>query len=316
MKNIYIVFLFFLLSGCSQKFSIDKPKDRYKHCQIDEGEKRSMEYTSLHQKIERLTELGETIFKTGNDEVGKFDILYDEACRDMVDNRYRRYTKEKLYPRAIQEKSFVQQEKTLIKIKSHSYTTLTSIDELKRLKNTSTYVLFPRNLVGQDKSTKKYKRYSKVLELIQELKKVKDNTSNIQNARMKYENKFIIFKNDLECKEKVTVETYNYELANEVFDFFKAIVSPSFSNQEGPFFITVTKNIFDMENEFSFLYVNLSSFNDSAIKQALDSYKHRLIEKGYENVNTIEGWHYWLLSALTNFNDDIKIFQTAFAGEN
>lgn len=176
-----------------------------------------------------------------------------------------------------------------------------------------TYILFPRNLIGQNKETKKYKRYLKVLELIQEFKKV--NNTNSSTKAKEYENKFILPKIKSLNEEKVTVETYNYELSNEILDFFKEKVTPLFFDKDGPFFITVTKNVFNQEKISSFIYLDLSTFNESAINQVINSYKHRLVDKGNDDIGTLEKWHYNILSAITKFNDNLHLFQVAVAGE-
>jgi hypothetical protein len=67
--------------------------------------------------------------------------------------------------------------------------------------------------------------------------------------------------------------------------------------------------------DFSFLYINLSRFNNSAIREAIESYKERLVDKGNSDIERLEGWRYALLATLTNFNDDIHIVRAAMAGE-
>jgi hypothetical protein len=198
------------------------------------------------------------------------------------------------------------------KIIGHCHKSISSIREAQELKNTFTYILFPRDLKGERKDTKKYKRYTKVLELVQELKRI-DNI-NSSNISIKDENKFILMKTDPKDKEKITVEKYNYVLSHKIIDFFKYKTPTSFFDKEGPFFITVTKNIFNQKDNFSFLYLDLSTFNESAIIQVIESYKKRLVKKGDKNIDTLEEWHYQLLSAITNFNDNFHLFNVVYAG--
>jgi len=185
---------------------------------------------------------------------------------------------------------------------------------LKNLSKTVTYVLLPRNLKEQNKETKKYKRYAKVLELIQEFKKV--TSANYSTETKKYENNFILPKIKSKNENKVTVETYNYELSNKILDFFKEKITPLFFDKDGPFFITITKNVFNQEKISSFIYLDLSTFNESAINQVINSYKHRLVNKGNDDIGTLEEWHYNILSAITNFNDNLHLFQVTVAGED
>jgi hypothetical protein len=198
-------------------------------------------------------------------------------------------------------------------IKYHAYTLIHSIKEIKKFKNTTTYVLFPKNLKKQNRNTKKYKRYSKVLELIQEFNNINiDTTSSIMK---KYTNIFILTKEKLSKEKKVIVETYNYDLANEIIDLFKDKIRPSFFDKEGPFLITVTENIFNKKGNFHFLYLDLSTFNDSAIAQVIESYKNRLVKKGDSDIDTLEGWNYHILSAITNFSDKFHLLNFAYAGD-
>lgn len=192
-------------------------------------------------------------------------------------------------------------------IKYHSYSVVDSRKKLKRLKNTITYILFPRNLAGKSKNSQKYQRYSKVLELIQELKEVRDNNSS-NSSIDKYENKFILLKNN----SKVTVENYNYVLGNQLIDFFKEKLPPSFFDDEGPFFITTTSNVFELEKDFNFIHLNLTKFNNSAINQLIDNYKDRLVDKGDTDLNILETWYYKVLSGITNFNNELHLIQVTF----
>ena len=118
-------------------------------------------------------------------------------------------------------------------------------------------------------------------------------------------------KDKLDNNKKINVETYNYKLSNKILEIFEKIVTPSFFEKEGPFLITVTENILK-EKKFGFLYVDLSTFDNRALKQALSSYKKRLKEKGDGEIDFLEKMHYRLLSTMTNFSYE---FQLLLAGE-
>jgi hypothetical protein len=197
---------------------------------------------------------------------------------------------------------------------SHSYRVLNNLTDVQRLKNTVTYVLLPNNISEHsNKESKKYKRYTQLLELIQELRKT-DLSTAPDSVAAKSDNQFVLFSNE-EKEKNVDVKNYNYALAHKVLDLFKENYSYSLFSKEGPYLVTVTRNIWTSKSNFTFLYVNMSSFNNSALNEVLASYKERLITKGNDEVSMFERLHSTLLSFLTNLNDDIHIFQSAFAGE-
>ena len=201
-------------------------------------------------------------------------------------------------------------------INSHAYTVVSSEDELKELRYTLTYVIIPYDISKQEigKASKKYKRYKKVLELIQEHQRVEHNISKGDTSQ-KRKNRFVILSKNSDRK-KVDIESYNYKLANRVLDFFRDKYSSRVFNSQGPFLITTTKNIlFDKSDKFEFLYLNLSNFNGSAIDQVLGSYKDRLVSDSLDDVGLLEKLHYSLLSFATNFNADMYIIQSAMAGD-
>ncbi|CAA6824432.1 MAG: Unknown protein [uncultured Sulfurovum sp.] len=202
---------------------------------------------------------------------------------------------------------------TAYEVKKHNYSFIDSLDKIQDYNGLLTFVIFPRNILEQSKKSKKYQRYKKVLELIQELTISKnDGFSFVTDT-----NQFLLMKKPLYNKNKITVETYNYALAKELLaditkrDEFK---SPIFK-KVGPFLITTTKSFFNTDNNPNFLCVNLSSFNEKAIQQVLESYKERLEKHGNNDIGILERLHYTMLSTLTNFNDDISIFKAAVAGE-
>jgi hypothetical protein len=203
-----------------------------------------------------------------------------------------------------------------LKVRSHVYTIIHKEDDLKKLEYTLSYVLFPRNISGHSsKGTAIYKRYIAVLEQIQELRKI--NKSNIvakSSPFLRTDNHFVLFKK-IEEESRVTVENYNYELSYKVLDFFKEKYPDVRFDDEGPYIITTVRNVMNGAEDFSFLYMNLSNFNNSAIREAIESYKKRLVKKGNRDIEMLEGWRYSLLSTLTNFNDDIHIVRSAMAGD-
>jgi hypothetical protein len=202
-----------------------------------------------------------------------------------------------------------------MKVRSHAYRVVGSERELKELNNTISYVLLPRNLSEHtNQESAIYKRYVQVLEQIQELRKMPKVVKMSKLNRYRDVNKFILFKKG-EGDERVTVENYNYELSYRILDFFHDKYPSEQFNQEGPYIITTAQNLLNGGEDYSFLYVSLSSFNNSAVRETIESYKARLVAKGNSDIQTLEAWRYALLSALTNFNADIHIVRSAVAGE-
>ena len=203
-----------------------------------------------------------------------------------------------------------------LKVRSHVYTVIDKEDDLKKLAYTLSYVVFPRNISGHSsKGTDIYKRYVQVLEQVQELRKI--NKSNVvakSSAFPRTDNHFVLFKKG-EDKSKVTIENYNYALSYKVLDFFQEKYPDVSFDDEGPYIITTARNVMNGAENFSFLYMNLSKFNNSAIREAIESYKKRLVQKGNTDIERLEGWRYSLLAVLTNFNDDIHIVRSAMAGD-
>ena len=203
--------------------------------------------------------------------------------------------------------------KNSLEVESHSYKVIVSKDELLELPPIKTYVLLPRNLSKvDDNTTALYKRYTRLLSLIQQIHKVEETgDQEIDNQELAHENVFLLFAKTK--SEKVTVKNYNYAISNKILKFFRKNYSASIFREEGPFLITTTKNVKDGVEDFTFLYVNLSKFNKSAIDEIVGAYKERLITKGDDEISTLEKWHSRLLSFVTNFGNDIHIFQTAVA---
>ncbi|MCH9739827.1 MAG: hypothetical protein K0U38_03160 [Epsilonproteobacteria bacterium] len=204
----------------------------------------------------------------------------------------------------------------------HTYTIIKHPDELEKLKDVMTYVLLPHDISGQvlGQGTAKSKRYIRVLELIQELPKIESTVLLDENITLPTTmNKFIVLGKESAGEGKITIENYNYQAANSVLDFFKQKVKEEMQtllfHGEGPFLITTTENVLLNGKDFTFLYVDLSKFNNSAIKQAVENYKKRLLLQGTADVRILEELSYRLLSFATNLNSDIHILHAAFAGE-
>jgi len=208
------------------------------------------------------------------------------------------------------------EEHKAIDVRSHVYTVIHAKDDLEKLEYTLSYVILPRNLSRHsNKVTAVYQRYAQVLEQIQELRKIsKSNVVQKSAPFPRTDNHFVLFKKG-EDESKVTIDNYNYELSYKVLDFFQAKYPDVRLDKEGPYIITTARNVMNGVEDFSFLYMNLSSFNNSAVKEAIESYKKRLVDKGNSDIERLEGWKYSLLSALTNFNADIHIVRSAVAGE-
>jgi len=158
-----------------------------------------------------------------------------------------------------------------IEVSLHSYNILHSLEEVKKLKNTTTYVLFPKNIsLHSNQESKIYKRYLGILKLIQEMQKV-DITLDSNAKIRKKQNEFILFQKEDSTKH-VTIDNYNYEISQQILNFFEEKHTNTLFNQDGPYFITTAENIWNKDTDFSFLYVNLSKYNDSSIKEVLESY--------------------------------------------
>jgi len=203
-----------------------------------------------------------------------------------------------------------------INVRSHVYTVIDKEEDLKKLAYTLSYVILPRNLAGHSgRDTAVYKRYVQVLDQIQELRKI--NKRNVRKKASQFprtDNHFVLFKKG-EDESRVTVENYNYDLSYKVLDFFQEKYPDIRFDGEGPYIITTARNVMNGVEDFSFLYMNLSRFNNSAIREAIESYKERLVNKGNSDIERLEGWRYSLLAVLTNFNDDIHIVRAAMAGD-
>ncbi|CAA6812240.1 MAG: Unknown protein [uncultured Sulfurovum sp.] len=200
-----------------------------------------------------------------------------------------------------------------VTIEDHSYRVVGSEAELKTLLGVNTYVVLPHNFSSEtDTKSDAYLRYERVLTLIQRLDKVEVERNGEVSAFYDDENIFVLFSSLKD--EPITLKNYDYALSNKVLKFFKKAYGNSLFREDGPYLITSIKNIWNEEEDFSFMYVNLSNFNKSAVDEIIGAYKERLINRGIDEVTTFEKWHAGLLSFITNFGTDIKIFQTAVAG--
>jgi hypothetical protein len=203
-----------------------------------------------------------------------------------------------------------------IKIKKHRYIIRKEIDELAKLKNMRTYVLFSDNLSHSlYKNTQKYKRYEKVLSLIQEVQK-----STLEEISLDENigeiNQFILFgKDKFNYDNKLTIDDYNYKLSNKVREILQKKLKEFSFKGEGPFLVTTIDNPIKDDN-ISCLCIDLAEFNNSAINEIINSYKQRLIDKGNSKFTFLEKLRNKLLSLITNANNNIRITKTAVAGDN
>ena len=211
-----------------------------------------------------------------------------------------------------------------IVVKSHGYTFISTIMDIKKLKNMNTYVFLPDNLSSQtNHNSKKYKRYEKVLELIQESPKYDINITSL-GTKAKEINRFILM-NKKSNKKKITVESYNYDLANRILGIIRKrndtneidnmFFTFKFIFSSGPYLITTTENILDINGSKKYLFLDLSDFNDSAIEEIIRSYKQHLINDGNVDFTSLEKFKHKVLSLITNINSNIKTMHKAVTGE-
>jgi hypothetical protein len=199
-------------------------------------------------------------------------------------------------------------------ITEHSYIIIKMINEVKKLKNIKTYVLFPNNLTSFIyKDSKEYKRYKRVLQLIQKNPKYTLHEIN-SKKNAKDINQFILFgKENFIESEKLTLNDYNYKLSNKIQTILQKKAKRISFKGEGPFLVTTMNNIITDKN-ITYLYIDLSEFNNSAIDEIINSYKQHLIDKGNSDFTTLEKLKYKILALLTNANDNIHIVKSAVAG--
>jgi len=222
-----------------------------------------------------------------------------------------------------------------ISIKSHGYTFISTISDIEELRNMNTYVFLPDNISSQNnRKSKKYKRYEKVLELIQEAPKYDINITSL-GTKAKEINRFILM-NKKSNEKKITVESYNYDLANDIVNhiqneaecflerrweregkwwFERMLLSHKLLGGDGPYLLTTTQNIFRIRNRREFLFIDLSTFNDSAIKEIIRTYKQHLIDDGNVGFSDFQKFRHKVLSLITNLNSNIKTMHKVVAGE-
>lgn len=200
-----------------------------------------------------------------------------------------------------------------VEIEDHSYQVISSEEALTKMQKVTTYVLLPKNFSTETETdSAAYLRYERVLKLIQHLDKVEVERNGEVSDFYENENIFVLFSDAQNIP--ITVKSYNYALSNKVLKFFRKSYGNSLFREDGPYLITTIKNVWNHPEDFSFLYVNLTNFNKSAVDEIIGAYQERLIERGIDEITTFETWHAGLLSFVTNFGSDIKIFQTAVAG--
>jgi hypothetical protein len=170
-----------------------------------------------------------------------------------------------------------------VNIKKHGYIITKTIEELNKLKNIRTYVLFSDNLSHSlYKNTQKYKRYEKVLSLIQEVQK-----STLEEISLDENigeiNQFILFgKDKFNYDNKLTIDDYNYKLSNKVREILQKKLKEFSFKGEGPFLVTTIDNPIKDDN-ISCLCIDLAEFNNSAINGM--SPKHLTIKEDLKRNN-------------------------------
>lgn len=200
-----------------------------------------------------------------------------------------------------------------VQIEDDSYRVIYSEDELKKLSEITTYVIFPKSLASESRMDEQiHKRYKRVLKLIQRLDKVEVENDGYVSSFYENENIFVLFSQ--EKGKVVSIENYNYDLSKKVLKFFRKAYTYSLFREEGPYLITTVKNVWKEKEDFSFIYVNLSGFDNSAIDEMIGAYRERLFNHGINDITILEKIHTNLLSIVTNFSSGINIFQGVVSG--
>ena len=258
----------------------------------------------IQGKIKRIEDLSEKQKKNQNNYTSKIDSSF--------------YGKGGSYKVSKSNKIYKKSQQQSTKIKSNEYLSLNSIEELKNLKGIRTYVLFPKKIYSGTSNTETYKRYSIVLEYIQEeLNKItvqdanEDSINNQHNIKTQ-KNRFVLFY-EKKYDKKLILDNYNYKVSHKVLDIFKDKIKSDIFDNDGPFLITMNENMFDNEKGFEFIYIDLSDFNDSAIKEVINSYRVKLKENGLSDVPTLERFRLICLSLITTFSANIYSFSVLHA---
>ena len=199
---------------------------------------------------------------------------------------------------------------SVIIIQEHKYEIINTIIQIKKLQNMKTYLLLPNNISNSDSKSKKYERYKKVLDLILELQQYVENTSKIKEKKI---NKFILLAKEKALEdEPITPKNYNYKLSNQIISIIENNSTLSFKG-EGPFLVTTMDNIMTDKN-ITYLSVDLSPFDNSAIDEIVNSYKEHLEEKGMDDFTFLEKLKSKVLSIVVKANENIRTVQMAVAG--
>jgi len=196
-------------------------------------------------------------------------------------------------------------------IKKHRYKKINTILQIEELKNIKTYLLLPLNISFTYTKSKIYKRYKRALDLVQRLPKYDNNISETEAKKI---NQFILLAKEKTLEdEPITPKNYNYKLSNQIISIIENNSTLSFKG-EGPFLVTTMENIITDEN-ITYLSVDLSPFDNSAINEIVNSYKEHLEEKGMDDFTFLEKLKSKVLSIVVKANENIRTVQMAVAGE-
>ena len=200
---------------------------------------------------------------------------------------------------------------SIITIQKHRYKKINTITQIKKLKNIKTYVLLPHNISFTYTKSKIYKRYTRALDLVQRLPKYANNISETEAQKI---NQFILLAKEKALEdEPLTPKNYNYKLSNQIISIIENNSTLSLKG-EGPFLVTTMGNIMTDKN-ITYLSVNLSPFDNSAIDEIINSYKEHLEEKGMDDFTFLEKLKSKVLSIIVKANENIRTVQMAVAGE-
>ncbi len=168
-------------------------------------------------------------------------------------------------------------------VDAHAYTSVIEKNELDKLEDMVTYVLFQE----PPKDEKTEQRYLMLL------KSIMHNKIDLYNNGYKKEllsriNRFIIPTNrhiGLGEDYEKTFNNYNYTLSSKILiELIKRYGLEKFKSS-GPYLITTRDKIFKNEGKLNILYVNLNRFDNVAINEVIKIYKKRLEEEGNIEAN-------------------------------
>lgn len=297
-------------------------------------------YTTTSRKYKSHSFFGQALLENFNKDREIGLILYMVQRDIMRKNKFEQYSYlesrlgfDKIYLEVPETNNYMESlPHNSFNIKKHVYTLVSSIDDIQKLQNMKTYVLFPDDLsFSAYKNSRKHERYKRVLALIQEVQKYTLGELILDINLSKSMNQFILF-GKKEDEKKLTLNDYDYKLAHQVMDYLiksnlakykylshmeeqKYLMEKSREFWgEGPFLITTTDNIVE-KKVLTYLYIDLSEFDNSAINEIINSYKERLIDKGNSKFTVLEKLRHRILSLITNANYNVHVVKSVIAGD-